>query len=607
MRVLLLTAATLLWSSQDIERLIRELSDDDPRKRDQAEQELIQAGAGARPALRQKLDGNADAEFRQRAARILKTYRLQDALGKIPGTEFAASSDKLKMLLKHAQTLYGVCLTGDAAELVGSELVAGLKTRSEKLALLEQVGFHRLRAGLCAAAPLLKDPDPAVRSSALSLLNAMGPPERFPLEMLEDADAQPRLQASLLIGRWGGASETKEVAQLLDHASGSVRQYALQTLGRLKASECKDRISAFLSDPGLCADAARALGAIGAVEHAKAISKLLEDKSGTVRSAALHALYDLKASEFHAEIARCLQGDDLFHRADAARALGRFGDLRYAGPISALLDQSDDYVRSVALTALGRLKAGEYAERIASLLGDNSPSIRIAVLNALAELGAQDRFSEMAKLARDPDPRVRHEAISHLRRLDAIDLLLECLSDGNPETRRLAALEFGFHPSAQAVPALSKRLDDADVAVRRAAVFGWTRCQPGADLKRFASDSDEEIRAIAAYAGAENDLAKLLRDSSPKVRWAAAFALKGEGEPSVDPDIRQASLMASGKFVELGDPWYIAELIRDPEPSARWRAAKALASIKTESARRSLKCALDREPFESVRSISSRD
>lgn len=138
--------------------------------------------------------------------------------------------------------------------------------------------------------------------------------------------------------------------------------------------------------------AAVALGRMGA-EH---YQPLIADLEGSIRVAvtAMRALASLEPQAEAAipHIAKALSGDKAALRAEAARALSRFGEAG-VGPLSEALANSEPAVRAQACVGLGDAgeAAGAATPSIARLLKDADSTVRISAGQALARIGAGSR------------------------------------------------------------------------------------------------------------------------------------------------------------------------------------------------------------------------
>ncbi len=267
------------------------------------------------------------------------------------------------------------------------------------------------------------------------------------IELLEDGRAPPALNSgesavlAVMLGRYArrlrGDARVR-IAEFFE-ASGGLRE----ALDRLH-----DR------RPWIRAEAAFALGDMGAGAAVPALLQALEDSDRDVRSAAARSLGRLGALDAvepllgaveDGRIPRAVVGASLLaiglaaiprlrelvasragpRRAGAVRLVGLLGE---AGDgrvlMGALLDESPD-VRAQAATALGRLGAEDAADALRELLQDPVPFVRAAAATALGAIGDQAALESLLIQAREDVFEPAHAAAGAVARLDPARLRRE--------------------------------------------------------------------------------------------------------------------------------------------------------------------------------------
>jgi HEAT repeat protein len=221
----------------------------------------------------------------------------------------------------------------------------------------------------------------------------------------------------------------------------------------------------------------------------------------------------------------------------------------------------------------------------------------------ITELGALSRFDRriirgiLLRLA--PDLRGETgEAIAELyRRLGLLKGDLKRLRSYRATTRASAAADLGVIRTAEALPALTKALDDPDIRVRQTAV--WALGQAGGSdmltaLVRVLGDSSVTVarRAQEVLAQRGNEvkdaiLAYAARSANRSGRLAAIellgwLRIPGGAEllldfmGDLDPEVRVKSVKAAAA---IGDPRFMPifhQLLNDPRWEVRCQAAKGL-------------------------------
>src|SRR5262249_41542100 len=102
-------------------------------------------------------------------------------------------------------------------------------------------------------------------------------------------------------------------------------------------------------------------------------------------------------------------------RAEAARALGNFGDRRAIEPLLLLLDDASQEVRAAASEALTKL--GINGESLSARLKSPEWRARADAANIAGRMGLGDLVPALIVTARDSESEVRYESVTALGRL----------------------------------------------------------------------------------------------------------------------------------------------------------------------------------------------
>ncbi len=292
--------------------------------------------------------------------------------------------------------------------------------------------------------------------------------------------------------------------------------------------------------------------------------------------------------------------------------------LAYAGPNVAW--------RTQVLKHLGNLLTGpsQYPlmrERAAAALVTSRDStvpvvFRRAVRNASAEVrrlacfglgavGEIEGVRDLVPLMQDHDPAIQLAAcmgLSAIRHPEATEALLVGFTEGAESIRQAAGIAFAAMPE-DGYPILHDAISDADMAIRRAAVFGLRRIPATWALidiyRAFLEDEQWYVRSAAQQAFQENQFGRdrlfaATRPRADELAWLQAWtAAQGEavpaGEASVpvlvralqdhDAGIRALSAAALGALgvVTTVKPLYAALL--DRQEDVRGAAYRSLAAL----------------------------
>lgn len=256
------------------------------------------------------------------------------------------------------------------------------------------------------------------------------------------------------------------------------------------------------------------------------------------------------------------------HRVRMALALGRIGTATFA-------DSNGDGLRSP-----GERMAG--VDLLIEALGDSRAEVRTASAFALGEIGDESASEALIRTARtDSDARVRSEAVEAFSKMAAAvppNVWSELASEDQPAAVRSTALRFLFRSeNEEALSNALDALDDADLEVRRAASYAFSRrpYEPARGaLESATGDSDFLVRSYAirgleriGSTTSREVIVEALADIHPWVRVNAirALATLATNDPAITEDEQ-----ASRDLIAL------STASRDPDPGTRAEAIEAL-------------------------------
>jgi HEAT repeat protein len=442
--------------------------------------------------------------------------------------------------------------------------------------------------------------------------------------VLSGATGSGRLAVLDLLRQLADPSTAGVLAKALEIASADERPLlvaALSQLGEAAEKEMKRLFSDGAQAEEARADAARVLGAVGAVEALCAGAGAGGIRLRRAVIEALSAVDPRRAKKIAAALAAGLDGTqeaigDLA-RALGAAAHGTPAQAEAAAVLEKAWARADGFALKLRLLrAAGALADPSLEPLIAREAKDTDEVLRWAAIEAGGKLGAKELLRASAA---DPDPRVRRSAIAGLGA--SAPAVAALGRDGWPMVRKQAAevLQSGCNePGALAALERAAAGDEkergADPAedVRRAALVGVGRCAPlsPAIPRALASPRQpiavrELAAALEAKSGAPDAAQKLadaLKDvlSDPRaqddgVRWAglavactrAIGRLKDTSTPVLEalgaaanepmlPPLRAAAMEAIGRLCPERSRNALEKGSHDPDPTVRRRAAEAL-------------------------------
>jgi putative heme-binding domain-containing protein len=291
---------------------------------------------------------------------------------------------------------------------------------------------------------------------------------------------------------------------------------------------------------------------------------------------------------------------------DAATAMGRMGDELSMGVLQEMLKDADGHVRFAAWTALNQMgrRDGKHWPQIVWTLGVKDARVREGAGYALRETYEMKAVEALEGLARSGDWAAPPERADALR-------ILASLCRKHPQWK---GEWWAYHPALAPAPerimdwegtpvvlkTLRERLDDAEPAVRRAAVegIGLVKDSPSAGLlgKLFGVERDaENRRAIVRALGMLKQpasvplLIEVLKDYgedrqllAAAVEAAAEFSAVDLADalsrqlPDRSADISIGVVRALGKISGEGVTQTIAGALQDTRVEVRREAARVL-------------------------------
>ena len=372
------------------------------------------------------------AELRAMAARGLGELGDREAVPPLLG---ALSDWKVDVKAQAAEALGKI---GD--ERAVQPLVEAAKDDNEKLRSGAQSGLRHL--GEPAVEPLvglLGDGDRNVRRRAASSLSALGEIALEPLRgVLQEGSANERGAAVEALGILGDPRALGALVAHLEDQDGDVRIGAIDALAELGEADAIEPLLAALSDPEGPArrKAAQALERMGEPDWKRWFQGYADDFIQVAQSDDRRTLAILRKALSRQE------GPAL---ANAARSLGKLGDIEALSPLIGTLENPDAGVREAAVEAISQL-GDEAVEPLASIFQSpegKSPDVLGEVALALGKLGNHQALIPLlgALGADEGSLRARAaEALGSLGERDAISALIDTLCASEGAVRRSAAL-----------------------------------------------------------------------------------------------------------------------------------------------------------------------
>ncbi|MBI4347094.1 MAG: HEAT repeat domain-containing protein [Elusimicrobia bacterium] len=471
-------------------------------------------------------------------------------------------------------------------------LLSGCGVATDSLALRREADARAPRSVALKAA--LNSRDQNLRAQAVAAMGRTGSKEYAPAlrSALRDEDARVRYEAAFALGQlWieDPAPAAVEIASdlipAIADAAPTVRAAAVEALGKLGAPDLEPKLAGLLSDPEALVrrEASTALFRLRYLKRLTAYSsttvqalvEAFDDPDAETRWRAVYAFSRWPEPGVATELARAAEDESPNVRLFALRSLAQLEAKAPEEPLEAALRDPDERVRAEAV-ALAK-KAGRTKRLGDAVLKDPDAHVRAAAADALGD--AEGNLALLEELAKDRSGFVRAAAIASLakRSGDALESRMrDWIRDADPWLRVRACAAAGELPKSGA-KLLDLCLKDPDARVRASALETLAKV-PGGEVDVALSVALTDEAAPIEIVGTAMD--SVTKRKTPELTAAVAKAYKrSKGrewvevrESAVDAAEHLAGLPGAGdKAGEL-----LREMLKDPAPSVRLKAAKAL-------------------------------
>ncbi len=408
-----------------------------------------------------------------------------------------------------------------------------------------KLGVPGRTANVADLEPLLGDPEPAVRRSAVEALGAIGGAGVVPalLAAARGADGvRPESEAAAVreavVAALAAAGEAA-VPGLLEGIADRqprVRECAVAALGAIGGERAADALTPALDDDrsALRQLAARALSRAAGPRAVGPLARAIGHKDAATRRAAAEALGGTGSDDAVPPLQRALTDPDRGVQAAVVQALAALGRGGAIDALVAALVRPEREVRQAAAQALrgaawapstdglkglhaalhGRFDevgsspidddraARAIVEVAKGSLAEKDPAVRVEAIRALGRVGGPDAAASLGALLGDPDAGVRDAVAAALGALGpaALEAILAGLEDRGATTRAAAARVLERVGGGRIAAHVLDRLSPGEAVSHGGLALRVVDHLDALDGARHAADSLERLLRLAGHA-----------------------------------------------------------------------------------------------------------
>jgi HEAT repeat protein len=295
---------------------------------------------------------------------------------------------------------------------------------------------------------------------------------------------------------------TQIVLESLDSEDPNILRVACYMAGALGSAQAERGLLKALGHQAwqVQAEAARALGRIGAAGALPYLRRILKASDAEIRSKMLAAAAQkgkapAEDDDTHPEVAHA-----------AAVAINQLNPKVTQDALLAALGSDQAALLSAAMVGLANLESEAGSKRMVELLDNSDAAIKRAAAACLGKLREKEAVPKLVELLEDGDAGVRKEAVialNHIKDRRALGALSDCLADSDAEVRRVAAIALGNTRLRQEelVQPLMKGLKDRDPKVRQACLSALANLKAAEALEASAELLKDNHEEVARQAG----------------------------------------------------------------------------------------------------------
>jgi len=395
-------------------------------------------------------------------------------------------------------TLIIVLLLACAMQSFGQTVVPATKQQVDKLiAVLKSDAPHKEKADACRLLALVGTKDAVAPLAALLGNEKLSHMARYGLEPIPDPAVDEALRDALdklkgrplvgVIGSIGGRRDAKAVrplAKMLRDPDADVAQAAARALGKIGNLQAAQALSRALArvpaanQLALCEGLFRCAEALAAQGRHGPAMVIYDQMRGLkaphqVRAGALRGAILTRGKDGVALLREHLRSDDYIMFSAAVQTAQELPIAEVTQALTAELNRLPADNQILVIQTLGKRADASASPALFALAKNSAKSVRIAAIKSLSEIGHASAVPVLAELLNDADNEISQaaqESFAALPGRQADDAVMAMLNSSQTD-RRLTALELiGRRRMTTSIPSLLKAAVDADPEVRPAAL-----------------------------------------------------------------------------------------------------------------------------------------
>jgi HEAT repeat protein len=286
-----------------------------------------------------------------------------------------------------------------------------IDVKKESIRVLGTIGSKKAIRPLTE---ILKDNDVKIRNlakNALSKIFKKIKSNDILYDILKWKNINARREAIKLLGMLKDVEAIEILIKTFDSTVASIRRASFRAILQILQNKIDERILNSLTEKSwrIRMYNTKILGEIGDLSTIETVFKLIEDGNGSVRKAAIDALFKFKSDKVIEMAKDSIKNSNWKIRRAGVKLLIQVGSKDSINSLISCLDDEDVYIKSWAAMALGKIKDVDSIEPFIQLLKENDDKIRLSAVKALGEIGNKDAIKPLIEILGDDNWDIKKE------------------------------------------------------------------------------------------------------------------------------------------------------------------------------------------------------